>query len=154
VTSVAASAPAPAPTPPAAPQRRGRQILLLLVLAGATAAGAGGAWVWRQRGQAGAPPVEVETYWSTRSLVVNVAGRRFLRATVEFGVDRTDAVRLDERRAAVLDAVLGALGALPAEVLVDPAQRDTIRQALAERVNASLGAAVVRQVYFTEFVLQ
>ncbi|HXG16392.1 MAG TPA: flagellar basal body-associated FliL family protein [Calidithermus sp.] len=147
---------APTAPPPAAPRRRGRQIVALGVLAVLTAgAGAAGAWFWRQREPAAAAAArESDAYWSTRSLVVNVTGRRFLRATVEFGVNRKDLAHLDERRAAVLDAVLGALGALSADVLVDPAQRDAIRQALADRVNAALGAPVVRQVYFTEFVLQ
>lgn len=148
--------PAPVLSPAAPQRRRGARLLLLAALAAAAAvAGGSGAWLWLTRGPATTrPATEAPTYWSTRPVVVNVADRRFLRATVEFAVSRTDAARLEERRAAVLDAVLAVLGATPAETLVDPARRDSLRRAIAERVNAVLGTPAIREVYFTEFVVQ
>jgi flagellar protein FliL len=140
----------------------------VLLIAGAVVvvlgAGGGSAWFVLLRGRAHRPvpaaahvdhgPAHV---WKAGTVVVNVAGtggRRYLRTTIELGVDPKTAKQLEEHKAQIIDAAIGVLGAEPLDHLLDPAQRDPLRAHLMERLNGSLGRHDVTHVFLTEFVVQ
>ncbi|MBI4245880.1 MAG: flagellar basal body-associated FliL family protein [Candidatus Rokubacteria bacterium] len=153
--------PPPAAPPPAAPPRPRRLLLILTWGALAVALLISGAATWLllfngPRAEAVARgPAHV---FRAGTLVVNVSGsegRRYLRVTVELGAGSPkDFKRLDEQRAAILDAAIGVLGATSLETLLDHDQRDPLKTALRTKLNQTLGGQPVTQVFFTEFVIQ
>jgi flagellar basal body-associated protein FliL len=91
------------------------------------------------------------------TIVVNVAGtdgRRYLRTTVELGAKAKDAKHLEELRAPLLDAAIGVLGGKPLAELLDPEERDGLREELLERLNQVTGGHGISHVFLTEFVVQ
>lgn len=93
------------------------------------------------------------------SVVVNVAqteGRRYLKATVHLEVpDEEKTVKeVEARKAQLLDLIVATLTRKSLSDLTSPAALDTLRDEVLARVSQALGAARVRRVYITEFVVQ
>jgi flagellar protein FliL len=143
----------------------GRRVLVLGAIA-IVVLGAGGGAGWffflRGRGHGHGPdghgPAPVEAHvWTAGTVVVNIAGtggRRYLRTTIELGVNPKAAKQLEEHRAQVIDAALGILVGEPLDRLLDPGQREPLRVQLKERLNGALGRPNVTHVFLTEFVVQ
>ncbi len=93
------------------------------------------------------------------SVVVNVAqteGRRYLKATVHLEVpDEEKTVKeVEARKAQLLDLIVATLTRKSLSDLTSPEALDTLRNEVLARVSHALGAARVRRVYITEFVVQ
>jgi flagellar basal body-associated protein FliL len=91
------------------------------------------------------------------TIVVNVAGtdgRRYLRTTLELGAKAKESKHLEELRAPLLDAAIGILGGKPLPELLDPEERDGLREELLERLNEVTGGHGISHVFLTEFVVQ
>lgn len=159
-----------APDPPAEPQvetppRRRRGLLLgiaaaLLVLL----LGGGGAAYYvlvlgkakAPRTEAAPPPVPAHVF-KVGTIVVNVArtdGRRYLRTTLELGATERAAKQMEKFRALAVDTAIGVLAAKPLEVLLDPGQRDGLREELRGQLNRALGDQAITHLYLTEFLVQ
>ena len=90
-------------------------------------------------------------------MVVNVAGtegKRYLRTTVEVGAAPKDAKHLEELKAPLLDAAVAVLGKKELASLLEPGDRQELREELKTRFNAALGHPLVTHVYLTEFIVQ
>lgn len=162
----ASSAPEPPAEPQAeAPPRRRRGLLLgiagiLLVLL----LGGGGAAYYvlvlgkarTPRAEAAPPPVPSHVF-KVGTIVVNVAGtdgRRYLRTTLELGATEKAVKQLEKLRALAVDTAIGVLAAKPLEVLLDPGQRDGLREELRGQLNRALGDQAITHLYLTEFLVQ
>lgn len=160
--------PTPAPgadQPQEAPPRRRRGLLfgivgaLLVLLLG----GGGAAYYLLVLGKARTPKAEAaaprgpEHMFKVGTIVVNVArtdGRRYLRTTVELGATEKAAKHLEKFRALAVDTAIGVLAAKPLEVLLDPGQRDALRDELRGQLNHALGDHAITHLYLTEFLVQ
>ncbi|MCB1195578.1 flagellar basal body-associated FliL family protein [bacterium] len=91
-------------------------------------------------------------------LVVNVAntnGGRYLRAGVSFEVtDSGTASEIEKRNPQILDTLIMILTNKDIEDLVELTGKKQIRTEIKEKVNANLIAGKIKNVYFTEFVIQ
>jgi len=91
------------------------------------------------------------------TVVVNIAGtegKRYLRTTVEVGAALKDVKHLEELKAPLLDAAVEVLGKKPLAVLLEPGDREPLREELRTKFNAALGHPAVTRVYLTEFIIQ
>jgi flagellar FliL protein len=162
MSAPAKPAEAEAPAEGAPRPRRSRLVLLAGALALVLAGGGAGAWFFLHRpAPGGAPKAEAarppEHVVKLGTVVVNVAGtegRRFLRATLELGLGATEAKRVEELRAPLVDAAIGVLGEKPLGSLLQPAEREGLRQELRARLSAAAGGRGVTHVFLTEFVVQ
>ncbi len=122
--------------------------------------GAGGAWFLLTRlGRSGekAEAKAAAHVWKAGTIVVNVAGtegRRYLRATVELGVDAKETKRLEESRAPILDAAIEVLASKRLEQIFEVNDREKLKDELKRHLNDALGAPRISQVFLTEFVVQ
>lgn len=113
-----------------------------------------------QATMAGNPVARKELPYSHdfRGIIVNVAGTmgtRFLKISFKVASDRSDLdTRVENQRAAVLDAVLSTLSTRTLTELEGTGVRNAIRQALIENINDVVGTGVVADLYFTEFIVQ
>jgi flagellar basal body-associated protein FliL len=152
--------PEPPPRPPAVrtvPKRRGEFLPLFAGVALALALGVGAVSGWLlSRGKAEAQLGDQT--WRLGTLVVNVAntdGRRYLKGTLEFSLAPGQSRKpLEDLRPHLTDLSLGVLAEASLGELLDAGQRDQLKQRLLGRLNAELKGAVLKQVYFTEFVIQ
>jgi flagellar FliL protein len=82
------------------------------------------------------------------------SGGRILRAQVEIEVSSTDAARVEGASAMLRDGVILLASDYTYADLDGLDGKLRLRDELLARLNALLGAPVVRRVYFTEFVVQ
>jgi flagellar basal body-associated protein FliL len=149
-----------------APPARKRSLLLVIAAALAVVLLGGGASAWffffRTAGQrdekkeaSAKPPAHI---LKAGTLIVNIAGtegRRYLRTTLELGLGPKEVKHVEELKPVLLDAANGVLGAKPLAQLLEPAERDTLKDELKQRLNAVLGKPkVITHVLLTEFVIQ
>jgi flagellar FliL protein len=92
------------------------------------------------------------------SLVVNLSGAggsRYLRANIVVGSsDSKIGEILKEHEAPLRDAAITILSGQTPESVETPAGKDVVRRNLMAQFNRLLGADVIGQIYFTEFVVQ
>jgi flagellar FliL protein len=135
---------------------------LVVVLAGA---GGAGWFFFVHKATVKAAPTEAHAEVETPpahviragTVVVNIAGtegKRYLRTTLELGAGPKDAKHLEEFKAPLLDAALDVLGTKPLATLLEPGDRQHLREELKKRFNAALGHPAVTRVYLTEFIIQ
>ena len=158
----AAEGEAPAPS-------GGKKKLLVIVAAAVVLLGGGGGAAWWFFLRAPVPKAEAkedphkppEHVVKLGTIVVNVAGtegRRYLRTTVEIGSKGkmggghgAD----DSVRARLVDAAISVLGGQELATLLDPDERDAIREELKESLNTALGhGESITHVFLTEFIVQ
>jgi len=91
-------------------------------------------------------------------IIVNIANTqatRYLRAGVSFEIpDETVAQELTQRKPQVTDLLIMILSSKEMEDLIDFSGKNQIRKEIMEKVNSKLSGAKLKNVYFTEFVIQ
>ncbi len=90
-------------------------------------------------------------------VVVNVSGsgKQYVRVAVSLGIAKaTEAKAIEERRAEILDLLIGVLGSADAQTLASESGREELKEDVLDRIRQDLGLTLVTRVYFTEFVIQ
>ncbi len=131
--------------------------------------GGGSAWFVGQRGRASEAPQTVERSSAPKYLVhlegftVNLADpeeTHFLRVTMDLGIDRLpDGVEKEKAASAlpvgrIRDAILSVLTSCKADALLTQDGKTQLKKNLVESLNHNLPELNVRDVYFTEFLVQ
>jgi flagellar FliL protein len=138
---------------------------VLLAIAG----GGGSAWLMVQRGHASDASRTVESNAAPKYLVhlegftVNLADpedTHFLRVTMDLGIDRLPEGVEKQKASTTLpvgrirDAVLSVLTAGKADALLTQEGKTQLKKNLVEALNHNVPELGVRDVYFTEFLVQ
>jgi len=122
--------------------------------------GAGG-WLWSRRNSA--PAVEagsqsgVKSTLHLDSFVVNLADpdqRSYLRVGIDLGLGRVIGKDDSVPVALVRDAILGVLSQKTAEDLLGAQGKEKLKDDLQQALNQRAPELDVREVYFTEFLIQ
>jgi flagellar FliL protein len=135
----------------------------LIVLLG----GGGEAWFYLHHGksaEAAAPVVEKapEFMVHLETFTVNLADpeeSHFLRITIDLGLDHAPKGAAEKGTgdfpvARVRDAILSVLARAKADVLMTPEGKDQLKHDLIQALQTSVPDSNVRNVYFTEFLVQ
>jgi len=138
-------------------------LLALVVLFG----GAGGAWFIQEHGRASAAPNgggdQVDTVVHLDGFTVNLADsedNHFLRVSMDLAVQHMPPrVERDKPNsglpmASIRDTILSVLTSGKADVLLTPEGKRQLKQDLLDRLNRDNPALGVREIYFTEFLVQ
>jgi flagellar FliL protein len=135
----------------------------------AVASGGGSAWFMLERGRTAEASRNTEATAAPKYLIhlegftVNLADAEethFLRVTMDLGIDRLPEGADKEKAASVLpvgrirDAILAVLTAGKADALLTPEGKVQLKKSLVESLNRSVPEVGVREVYFTEFLVQ
>lgn len=101
---------------------------------------------------------EVGLVHSHKVVVVNIANTRatrYLRAGVSFEVPTENVVaELIERESQISDLLIMILSNKELDDLVDFSGKNLIRKEIVEKINGKLVSGKIKNVYFTEFVIQ
>src|SRR5882724_2975828 len=135
----------------------------------ATVGGGGSAWFVLQRGRtaeasrqadvSGAPKYVVHLEGFTVNLA-DTEETHFLRVTMDLGMDRLPEGLVKEKPAASLpvarirDAILSVLTVCKADALLTPEGKVALKIRLVESLNHKVPELGVKDVYFTEFLVQ
>ncbi len=96
--------------------------------------------------------------FSLGTVVVNVAeteGRRYLKASVEVGVNGALPKELEARKSQFVDLLISVLSSKSLAEVTSAEGREGIRAEILERINAELlNGTKIQRVFFTEFVVQ
>lgn len=96
--------------------------------------------------------------FSLGTVVVNVAeteGRRYLKATVELGINGALPKELEARKTQLVDLMISVLSSKSLASVTSTEGREQIKEEILSRINAELGnGAKIQRVFFTEFVVQ
>ena len=91
-------------------------------------------------------------------IVVNIAntgGTRYLRAGISFEVTESGVIaELTQRIPQIKDLIIMILSVKELEDLIDFSGKNQIRKEIFEKINAILQNGKIKNVYFTEFVIQ
>jgi flagellar FliL protein len=91
-------------------------------------------------------------------VVVNIANTqatRYLRSGISFEVaDESILEELEKRKPQITDMIIMILSNKELDELSDFAGKNQIRKEIKEKVNSKLIAGKIKNVYFTEFVIQ
>jgi flagellar protein FliL len=143
--------------------------LLIGIALLAIAGGGGSAWFVLERGRTAEASHNAEANSPPKYLIhlegftVNLADAEethFLRVTMDLGIDRLPEGAEKEKAAAVLpvgrirDAILSVLTAGKADVLLTAEGKIQLKKSLLESLNHSVPELGVREIYFTEFLVQ
>jgi len=136
----------------------------------AVVGGGAASWLWQQRGRQGAEVrAEGSANGAPKYLVplegftVNLADpeeTHFLRVTINLGIDKLpDGVQKDKPTAAipvarVRDAILAVLTSCKADELLTPDGKIQLKKNVLAAVQKNVPELGVRDVYFTEFLVQ
>jgi flagellar FliL protein len=158
-----------APLPPTPPKHRPSVWFLTSVIVLAILAGGGSAWLVVQRGRADQPPQVPEVSTVPRYLAhlegftVNLADpeeTHFLRVTMDLGFDHLpEGVSKDKVSSAmpvsrIRDSILRVLTLCRAEPLLTGEGKAQLKHNLIASLNKDVPELGVRDVYFTEFLVQ
>ncbi|AEH44064.1 flagellar basal body-associated protein FliL [Thermodesulfatator indicus DSM 15286] len=151
-------------------EKKGGKKLLLIIIVGVVLllGGAGGAYFFLFAKNS-PPPEEVEKqqqqsepevgpFLQPDPFVVNLAdptGQRYLRAkiTIEFRDDKAYQMA-NERLPQINDAIIMVLSSKTVEEVLSPEGKLELRLELIRKLNEILGPNSVRNIYFTQFVVQ
>jgi len=101
---------------------------------------------------------EVGEIFPLEVIVVNIAntgGTRYLRAGISFEVVDTNVINeLTQRIPQIKDLIIMILSVKELEDLIDFSGKNQIRKEIFEKINAVLMNGKIKNVYFTEFVIQ
>ena len=135
----------------------------------AVAGSAGAAWYVMQRGRIGDAGHTAAASGAPKYLVhlegftVNLADAEethFLRVTMDLGIDRLpDGVEKEKAASAlpvgrIRDAILSVLTVCKADQLLTPDGKSQLKNNLVDSLNHNVPELGVREVYFTEFLVQ
>lgn len=153
-----ATAPTVAPAPPALRRKIASRLILLALVAGAVA---GGWFVYRSRPVRAHPQESVSKVVSVLHLenfVVNLAdkdSRSFLRIGIDLGLGM--ALKSEKEAppiALIRDTIFGVLCSWKADDLVTADGKAKLKQDLLRALNDRVPELGVREIYFTEFLVQ
>jgi flagellar FliL protein len=100
----------------------------------------------------------VQNIFVVKDIIVNPAGTngtRFLLTTVGFEVSSPEAQKeLEAREVQVRDVLNTVLTSKGLDELVDPAQREALRNEISEKVGANMHNGSLTGVYFSKFIIQ
>jgi flagellar FliL protein len=147
------------------PEKKSNMLVLILAIVGGVAAVAGGAWFYLHQGKTAqaAPQQQAESLHTVHleGFTVNLADveeNHFLRITIDLGLGRVPkAAKEGESEipiARVRDAILTVLTAGKAEALITPVGKAQLKKDVLAAVQQSVPELDVREVYFTEFLVQ
>jgi flagellar protein FliL len=156
------------PNTTAAPKKRAGFLKIVLLMLVAVAGGGAGAYFYFVKGapvQAKEakpePPPPPTGIIPLEPFVVNLAdtgATRFLRVTLSLIVqDEEQAKEMEENaieKARVRSAILELLAEQQSEALATPEGKEELKKALAERIGHAAHALKVKDVLFSEFVIQ
>jgi len=103
------------------------------------------------------PPTAPGEIFELENLIVNPAGSqgtRFLVVSLALEVDSQAVTLLEEREAAVRDAILHLLGGKTVTELSDISRRDTLKDEMIELLHGVIRYPGIRYVYLPQFVIQ
>ena len=163
-SAVADAKPAPATI---VVERRSSYSTLLLALVLAIAGGGGAAWFFSQSRVSGDERVRLS---STQGQIVHLEGftvnlgdteeNDFVRVTMDLELDRLPAPVEKEKPASGLpmarirDTIIAVLAATKAQTLLTPDGKLQLKKTLREELNRRVPEMTVRDIYFTEFLVQ
>ena len=146
---------------------------LILIIGMVLVLGAGGfiGWQMFSKGKKADTPAGVEAIperltegmsimCPLKSFIVNLAdksglGRRYLKITMELEVASEKGKELvDKQTAKLRDSILFVLSSLSYDEINSTGGKMRLKRSLLSRIKQTLGADVVRKVYFVEFVVQ
>jgi len=142
---------------------------VIAVALAAVAIGGGGTWLLTQRGRGGEEDRTVDTSSAPKYLIhlegftVNLADpeeTHFLRVTIDLGIDRLPEGSDREKPSAKLpvarirDVILSVLTVCKADALLTPQGKAQLKKNLVDALTRSVPELGVREVYFTEFLVQ
>ncbi|OAG28660.1 flagellar basal body-associated FliL family protein [Thermodesulfatator autotrophicus] len=150
-------------------EKKGGKKFLLIIIVGVVLllGGAGGAYFFlfaksspppEEAEQEQPPEPEVGPFLQPDPFVVNLAdptGQRYLRAkiTIEFRDDKAYQLA-NERLPQINDAIIMVLSSKTVEEVLSPEGKLELRLELIRKLNELLGPNSVRNIYFTQFVVQ
>jgi flagellar basal body-associated protein FliL len=92
------------------------------------------------------------------NVVSNLAGAmksRYIKVTfTAYGSDPHFLETIEQNKAKLLDTTLGVLGSLNLAEMEDTSVKNKVRTSLVQAYQTVLGARVIEEVYFSEFVIQ
>jgi flagellar protein FliL len=165
-TVVVQSAPAPPPT--AIIQRKSSFSTIALIVIVTLAGGGGGVWFIQERGQADAAASAASgkssaTVIHLDGFTVNLADpeeNHFLRVTMELAIEHMPPPLEREKpnsglpMARIRDTILSVLTVGKADVLLTPEGKENLKKNLLDALNRENPELGVREIYFTEFLVQ
>lgn len=131
-----------------------------------TLSSGGAAWFFAERGNAGAAskaspsPGQVVHLEGFTVNLADAEESHFVRVTMDLELERTPAPLDREKPASGLpvarirDTVIAVLGASKAEPLLTPDGKIQLKKKLTEALNLKVPEMSVREIYFTEFLVQ
>jgi len=156
----------PAASSPAAPKRKLPPTLLIVVLLALL--GGGVAWLSRPRAKSaeasGSEASSSTLYlFPLESFTVNLSDpeeSHFLRVTMDLGIDHLPPRTNPEKSTALLpvarirDSVITVLTGSHADTLLTPEGKVALKKGIVNALNQAVPEVGVREVYFTEFLVQ
>lgn len=159
------------PVVPEAPAKKSKLPVVMGALLLLAAAAGGGAWFFLSRGSAAEAEKTEEAPPATKfvlhldSFTVNLAGAEqsnFLRITIDLGLDHVpDGAEKEKEKngrglpiAQIRDSVLSVLTVCDADELLTPEGKTKLKKNLVEVLSRNVPEIGVREVYFTEFLVQ
>lgn len=160
--------PAAAALPAKPPRKSAKSVVIGGVLFVAAASGAG-AWLFQQKDR-GTDQVRAAGANSAPKYIAHLEGftvnladpeeSHFLRVTLDLGLDRLPPGADPEKASQVLpvgrvrDAILSVLAVCKADELLKPEGKAQLKKNLVETLNRNVPEIGVRDIYFTEFLVQ
>ncbi len=150
------------------PKKSSKSMVIGMVLFAAVVGG-GSAWYLQRRNHTAEGARAAETSTSPKYIVhlegftVNLAdpeATHFLRATIDLGIDRLPEGADNEKPAQAIpvprvrDAILSVLTVCKADELLTPEGKAQLKKNLLETLNKNVPELGVRDIYFTEFLVQ
>ena len=150
-------------------RRKSSSTALFFIAFLAAVGGGGGAWLVIQRGQTTEAARKTDSSAAPRYLVhlegftVNLADpedTHFLRVTMDLGVDRLPPGSNEEKSTAAIpvgrvrDGILSVLTACKADPLLTSDGKTQLKKSLVDVLQRQIPELGVREVYFTEFLVQ
>ncbi|MBU0674034.1 MAG: flagellar basal body-associated FliL family protein [Proteobacteria bacterium] len=154
---------------PAAPKKKSKKMLLIIGLVVIILAGAGGFFAYTKFAATEPPadpvgtekkskPETIGAIYRLEAFTVNLAdpkGKRYLKVKIELEMSAESGVELATQADPKLrDMVIMLLTSLTFEDVMTPEGKIRIRDELLDRFNRILRPEKVRNIYFTEFVVQ
>lgn len=167
-TPVSVEPPKAPPEPAIVPRKSSLPIVVLIACLALLAAGIG---AWFAFGRGDAPEAAAESSSNTPELstvhldgfTVNLADREdnhFLRVTMDLALDHLPPGAEKDKPASGLpmarirDAILSVLAECSADTLLTPDGKTQLKKRLIEALNRNIPELGVRDIYFTEFLVQ
>ena len=151
------------------PQKKGSSLKMVIVFVLLLALGGGGFFVWQKflnvpAGEGGevatkkAKEKQEVSVFKMDSFVVNLAknaGRRYLKMTMELELDdKTVESEIKQKMPQIRDSILILLSGKSFEDINTIGGKYKLKDEIITRINTILIGGRIRQIYFTEFVIQ